>query len=263
MELPLLKIRNNHNICYLNSLLQSLFSLTNFNKLLLHSFPNEEYSKLIKIISLVKDNTTIIPKGFMPLFIEKKMINKHQDSDEVLIKFIQGQSKEIQKEFENIVNKIIKCYCGHRIESTEEHSQIYLDPAESLEESFKKFMSLELLEGYKCDKCNKINSSYSLHYINKPAHNLCIVLRNYFKKQRIKICFKLKIKGILFHLRSIIIHHGNQYSGHYVSITKKKDKWFLCDDENIREINELKSIVGAYILFYSSDKSISESESEE
>ncbi len=51
---------------------------------------------------------------------------------------------------------------------------------------------------------------------------------------------------------SIVIHCGkNIQAGHYVSIIKRKDKWYICDDDEIEEINKNEILSkNAYLLFY-------------
>ena len=40
-------------------------------------------------------------------------------------------------------------------------------------------------------------------------------------------------------------------AGHYISIVKRKDKWYICDDDEVKEISEDKILVdSAYLLFY-------------
>ncbi len=39
--------------------------------------------------------------------------------------------------------------------------------------------------------------------------------------------------------------------GHYICIVKRNKKWYLCDDEDVKEIPEKKILDGnAYLLFY-------------
>ena len=51
---------------------------------------------------------------------------------------------------------------------------------------------------------------------------------------------------------AIIIHCGKHIqAGHYVSIIKRKEKWYICDDDEVNEITEDKIFVdSAYLLFY-------------
>lgn len=60
-------------------------------------------------------------------------------------------------------------------------------------------------------------------------------------------------KNIIYDLRSVICHSGNEItSGHYYSITKCSDnKWYKFDDSNVTE-ESIDNICNneSYILFY-------------
>lgn len=55
---------------------------------------------------------------------------------------------------------------------------------------------------------------------------------------------------------AIIIHWGKSIqSGHYISIVKRNDKWYICDDDEVKEIDEDEILVdNAYLLFYRLDE---------
>ena len=54
---------------------------------------------------------------------------------------------------------------------------------------------------------------------------------------------------------SIVIHCGkNIQAGHYVSIIKRKEKWYMCDDDEVEEMSENDvETKNAYLLFYRLD----------
>ncbi len=54
---------------------------------------------------------------------------------------------------------------------------------------------------------------------------------------------------------AIIMHCGKSIqAGHYVSIIKRKEKWYICDDDEIEEISRDQILVKtAYLLFYRLD----------
>jgi ubiquitin C-terminal hydrolase len=49
-----------------------------------------------------------------------------------------------------------------------------------------------------------------------------------------------------------MLHLGKHMNeGHYICIVKRNKKWYLCDDEDVKEIPEKKILDGnAYLLFY-------------
>ena len=54
---------------------------------------------------------------------------------------------------------------------------------------------------------------------------------------------------IRFNLISVIMHHGSKDHGHYVSYQKRKDKWFLFNDDRVYEVDNFDMGYG-YIFIY-------------
>jgi ubiquitin C-terminal hydrolase len=52
-----------------------------------------------------------------------------------------------------------------------------------------------------------------------------------------------------YNLVSTAVHVGAQNDGHYVSFTKRRDKWFCINDEMVRE-EELPDQAGFYFMVY-------------
>ena len=43
-------------------------------------------------------------------------------------------------------------------------------------------------------------------------------------------------------------------AGHYICIVKRNKKWYICDDDDVKEIDEDESMdKNAYLLFYRLD----------
>lgn len=130
---------------------------------------------------------------------------------------------------------------------------------------------------YKCDKC-KTNDNSTIENSILSSNNTVILQFSRFKlnstftdynKNNSQIDFPLNLnitdyvltKGDhVYKLYAVILHYGSMNSGHYVACVKKningQDKWFLCDDNNIKEINEVDVLNhrNAYVLFYQTDK---------
>lgn len=256
MELPLIKIRNDFNNCYLNSLLQSLFSLKDLNKKIIESdneeLINKKYYKIIKFLSKIEDDSIIFASAFISLFIKPEMqIGQQQDSDEIFTNFLDLHS-EIEKEFLCQIKKIIYCEsCFNQIEIIENINKIYIEPKETFKESIEKLGKSELLIDYKCDKCNCIGTSKLYTIIMSISNILCFVMKNYKMKFNQQITKKIKLQNNIYKLKSIIIHEGSLNSGHYYNISYRKNKWLMFnDDSNIYEIEDLNQCRGLYMLFY-------------
>ena len=64
---------------------------------------------------------------------------------------------------------------------------------------------------------------------------------------------KRKNSGKGYHLSSIICHKGSSCtSGHYIAYVRRGNRWFLCNDSLVREVDEAKVLMQkeAYMLFY-------------
>ena len=138
---------------------------------------------------------------------------------------------------------------------------------QSIQDCFDLFFEKENLEDpLSCRICKGPQYFIKNYEINKLPYVLILSLKrfkynenNNFKlKQLITYPidnFKLKEKK--YNLFGVIYHYGSINSGHYVSAIKKENKWILCDDNVISEI-ELNRVMSsnAYILFYISEDSI-------
>jgi ubiquitin C-terminal hydrolase len=57
-----------------------------------------------------------------------------------------------------------------------------------------------------------------------------------------------------YHFNGAVVHYGSNNFGHYISIVKKKDVFFLIDDERITQISDEDAqnyISFSYLLLYS------------
>lgn len=56
----------------------------------------------------------------------------------------------------------------------------------------------------------------------------------------------LEFQGL--RLFSCIIHHGIQHGGHYVLLVRRYDRWYIKDDEDVREVPEPKDMKGSFYM---------------
>jgi hypothetical protein len=56
----------------------------------------------------------------------------------------------------------------------------------------------------------------------------------------------LEFRGL--RLFSCIIHHGIQHGGHYVLLVRRYDRWYIKDDEDVREVPEPKDLKGSFYM---------------
>ena len=76
-----------------------------------------------------------------------------------------------------------------------------------------------------------------------------LLMISFDRKSHIHIIEKLIIDKYEYNLISTAVHVGRQHDGHYVSFVKRKNKWFLIDDDTIQE-HELPEEAGYYFMIY-------------
>ena len=76
-----------------------------------------------------------------------------------------------------------------------------------------------------------------------------ILMISFDRKSFVEIMEQLTIDGQQYNLISTALHVGNQHDGHYVSFVKRRNKWFLINDENIEE-HDLPPEGGYYFMVY-------------
>jgi hypothetical protein len=69
------------------------------------------------------------------------------------------------------------------------------------------------------------------------------------RKSHVKILETLLIDNKQYDLISTALHVGDQHDGHYVSFVKRRNKWFLMNDEQM-EAHELPGEGGFYLMVY-------------
>lgn len=77
-----------------------------------------------------------------------------------------------------------------------------------------------------------------------------VLMISFDRKSQIKVIETLIIdKKYEYNLISAAVHVGFQNDGHYVSFVKRRNKWFLMNDESIEEC-KLPQEASYYIMFY-------------
>lgn len=255
MELPLIRLTNSFNNCYLNSLLQSLFSLSRITKYIKRNSKNEhKFYKIILFLLKCDNNVKFNPDVFFPIFLKSEMhLGEQQDSDEILTNFFDKHS-ELEKLFLCEMSKTLLCICGHTSESKEKINKIYLESYPTILESLKNINQIEILKDYKCDKCSRIGTTKIFNFIESFSKIICFIIKNYRKKINQRLVNNIKMGKYIYKLTSIVIHEGSQHSGHYYTISKRNNKWYIFnDDSRIYEVSCPKELSGIYILFYSKE----------
>lgn len=146
-----------------------------------------------------------------------------------------------------------------------------------LDNFFKKYQ-LDKDNNYYCDFCGVHTNAYCKNYICKLPEILIIQLKRFKYESNTNNFYKINtyitypeilnlkkyitnnilINSCEYILKGINIHlsNNNINYGHYISIIKSDNEWYLCNDNNVNSISEKKSIFknNPYLLFYSLNK---------
>ena len=138
---------------------------------------------------------------------------------------------------------------------------------QSIKDCFDLFFEKELLEDpLSCRVCGGPENFIKNYEINKLPYVLILSLKRF--KYNENNNFKLKqlitypingfeLKNKKYDLYGVVYHYGSINSGHYVCAIKHDNKWILCDDRSVYQIEEERVMnSNAYILFYISRENI-------
>jgi uncharacterized UBP type Zn finger protein len=109
-----------------------------------------------------------------------------------------------------------------------------------IEEGYK----WNVVEGYVDDNGKKHHVATTRRVISKKPK---ILLISFDKKSRVKIDTYLNLG---YELQGSIIHQGIQWGGHYMSMCKLGNEWFIQDDDTLGKITELPKEDNHYVLVY-------------
>jgi ubiquitin C-terminal hydrolase len=76
-----------------------------------------------------------------------------------------------------------------------------------------------------------------------------VLMISFDRKSHIQIIENIIIDKYEYNLISTAVHVGHQDDGHYVSFVKRRNKWFLVDDDTIKE-HPLPNEAGYYFMVY-------------
>ena len=276
-------IINPQNHCYMNSVVQLLFSIlgTISQIFQFNSSTEGSISKfLFEIACSASGSTDVDALKFRLVQYDKFYSGQQQeDASECLMMLLELINKgsvpycgsndnnstgvslsEILFSF--ILEKYIVCdACGLRSPSFESSSVLYITPTctSSTQELIKQGMKQKLEKS--CFRCKKNIWHVESNYLLQPPKYLIIVfnrfryINNNFTKDRCSIPMDMTIVLGLhkFNLQATIDHHGpSMYSGHYTASINCCKRTFYCNDSKIAEFETIdtKNSSTAYVVMY-------------
>lgn len=283
-------LKNLGNTCYLNSGLQLIFNCLLFNKLILkNDFENKFLFGLKKtLIDYFNSDVTklgpVIIKNILSNNYEQFNNSEQGDCNEFLIcliELVEKNCKNLEYNlYENINNNnliellfdckiksIITCLKTNETFTKNESEKLLSFPIPkkeniTLDDCYNEFTKIEYLNNdnqYYNEKINEyVDAKKNIKITNYPKYLFISLKRfnNFMSKnnEKIKIDLNYNFNNTNYHLIGFVIHIGNIYNGHYISLILKNNKWYLCDDDNIQEVENIENyLYHSYILLYTHD----------
>lgn len=192
----------------------------------------------------------------------------------------------VQRIFEGTLTNETRCLTCETITSRDE---AFLDLSLEIEENtsitscLRNFSGIETLnkaDKFYCDKCCSLQEAHKSIRIKRTPNILALHLKRFkyledvgrLKKLSHRVVFPAQLKlnnttddddDATFSLFAVVVHVGSGMNhGHYVSLVKIYEQWFLFDDDTVESIDEsqLQTCFGSaqegsgnysgYILFY-------------
>jgi uncharacterized UBP type Zn finger protein len=257
--------------CWLNSILQCLLNCNIFIKQINKETSNEPIIIAFKCII----NKKLLISGLRLLLdILKENIGIQQDALYELIHIIEElcnvkRNIIIKEEYENYLKEWIKT-SSDKVGINYNYSKYYTLFFSQLsfitkdnDVRYDPLFTFNLI--YEKNICNSLNNylntlrySDSKNIINIISPILVFSINNTKKLKDFHYEETINLKKIInsdtnliYNFRAAIIHIGNENGGHYISIILINNTWFLCDDNNIRQIikDDLINYI-PYIIFY-------------
>lgn len=283
LETPIFGFINNGNICYFNSLLQSIINCKHVMYYLVNeqqpkneiqSFFKSKFKQFIQLynneeLEKFKKETSVFSYELLKILLNKYKhinINEQQSSSEFFLYLI--EELEIEHFFK--IKHKINVHCGNcknintKIDECF-HFEMFCDDNLKNKIDIDDFMySVNIINDYKCDKCNTISKSmYEKQALNISKY-FVIILNKYFNKTLIEFpnSFEITIKQFENNIENYIPknhiwenigqieHIGHLNSGHYNAICKRFNKIFKIDDIKVEIKNTLKPSKNTYVVFF-------------
>jgi ubiquitin C-terminal hydrolase len=264
-------LENFGNTCYINSIVQCLYHVSAFRDNLILENSTSSITKSLKDLFYKLGRRSSVSPTDLVSSLKKEFSSfrnlYHQDAQELfsfmmndLILDFSSTSRQgktgkkvnswLQKLFIGTTSTTTTCLtCENTTTRNEEFLDLSLEINGDLLECLREFEKVELLDGLNKFYCEgECNGSYQearkrIFILNFPP--VLVIHLKRFKyspeqekfvkiKDSVPYPLHLNLGNRPYNLVSVCIHIGpGAHSGHYISIVKNSDEWFLVDDDAV------------------------------
>ena len=277
--------KGHENMCFANSAVQVLFSLSNFVQHVLENLPSPSTYVVSKIKELLMDmcsshsvNTfKYVSHLSLPGYTPYEMF----DSQEFLVHILNSLYPTLDQDcmFKIGMLSSISCHgssCRHSIDTVESlhHLSLSLDPNKfsfSIRELLLNYQLTEEMNDYRCEGCAQQGTCIREMTISDTSDVIILqvkafqIINGTVFKNNSKVLLDSELNdfyGKKYSLHGVIYHIGTSaYSGHYICKIRRDDQsWLSIDDSKAYCTSKLsvrESNATPYIVFYKKVEDIS------
>ena len=253
------------NTCYFNTAVQCLAHAPPLSRFLIEAEPytgpcdvTREYQKVVRQLFLKDVTDPVDPSALLGAFRTRfpsfANPNEQHDAQEVILVLIDLFEKSFSEKFIRSIFNGQECqetvYPKGVSKKESEFVTCILFPTSetSLEDLIKRREKHVGIEGYVDDDGTRYNIAAVRQVVTRWPRILGFTFSMYENKFPIKIPLEFGDHKLF----ALVIHQGIQWGGHYALIVRRHDKWFIKDDDTVREIPEVPLQGPFYMAWYRS-----------
>ena len=252
------------NTCYFNTAVQCLAHVPPLSKFLFEAGPYDgpcdvtrEYQKVARQLFLKDVGGPVNPEALLAAFRTRFPSfagGAQHDAQEVIVLLIDVFEKSIGEKFIRSIFNGQECqetvYPGGISKKNSEFVTLILGPTgpTSLDKLLEARLNHVGIEGYMDDDGRRHHVAAVRTVVTQWPRVFGVTFSMYDQKFPIEIPQELEGHKLF----AAVIHHGIQWGGHYALLVRRRDKWYIKDDETVTELNDVPKCAPFYMAWYRS-----------